>query len=161
MAFPLKSKFCSSCNLSLDISHFGKRTEYRDGYRNQCNECRSQKQAAYQRARGHRKRKPPQPITTPEQSAELRRTKLRLKYGLSEDDFARMLAAQSGGCAICGTDKPSGRYGVFCVDHCHETGRIRGLLCLPCNSSLGRLGDTEKAIERVLSYVRNPTIVRI
>lgn len=74
----------------------------------------------------------------------------RKKYGLTEADFDALVAAHGGRCAICDTDKPGGRYGRFCVDHCHQTGRIRGILCPQCNMALGQLGDSQDAIMVVL-----------
>ena len=51
-----------------------------------------------------------------------------------------MFAEQAGRCFICGTG-PGKRWGVLCVDHDHETGAVRGLLCHACNSFLGRIKD--------------------
>ena len=56
---------------------------------------------------------------------------LRRKYGVTAEEKARMLAAQGGVCAICNTDSP-GRKG-WCVDHGHETGKVRWILCQDCN----------------------------
>jgi ribosomal protein L24E len=61
-----------------------------------------------------------------------RRQSLRRRYGLTIEQFDEMLAEQGGVCAICGTDTPLGR-GTFHVDHDHQTGQVRGLLCHPCN----------------------------
>ena len=67
--------------------------------------------------------------------------------GMNPDEaLAAWLAAES--CAICGgTNRLS-------VDHCHETGRVRGVLCTACNSALGRFGDDESGLGRALAYVR-------
>lgn len=61
----------------------------------------------------------------------------RHRYGITVEDYNRMFAEQGGRCGICGSDK-SGRNGYhFAVDHCHNTGQVRGLLCIRCNASLG------------------------
>jgi Autographiviridae endonuclease VII len=70
-----------------------------------------------------------------------REYKLFTKYGIKEADFDQMLREQKGRCALCKTEEPGGRHNVFNVDHCHQTGRVRGLLCDRCNRYLGRLGD--------------------
>jgi hypothetical protein len=64
-----------------------------------------------------------------------------------------MLAEQNGGCAICG-GKPDGtRRTKLCVDHCHDTGTVRSLLCHNCNCALGLLGEDPIRIQTMLDYV--------
>lgn len=53
-------------------------------------------------------------------------------------------------CNLCGSTKR------VVIDHCHETGRVRGELCTPCNIAIGQLGDTPEAIQRVLEYLGPP-----
>jgi hypothetical protein len=60
-------------------------------------------------------------------------------YKLTQADYDRMHEQQEGRCAICRTDKPTGRGNRLHVDHCHSTDRIRGLVCQRCNSALGFL----------------------
>lgn len=81
---------------------------------------------------------------------------LRTKFGITEADYDAMLEAQGGACAICdGPPRGSGkRGGFFHIDHCHNSGAIRGLLCGPCNSAIGLLGDDEERILRALDYLR-------
>lgn len=78
---------------------------------------------------------------------EDRRRLLLSRYGMTPDDFEVMVAAQDGRCALCL------RATTLHVDHCHETGRIRGLLCLSCNTALGRWGDNADGLRRVFSYL--------
>jgi hypothetical protein len=85
---------------------------------------------------------------------------LRRKYGIGNEDFARLLAAQDGRCALCREvpaarrrHTPTGReWTALHIDHCHETGRIRGLLCHRCNTQVGwteRIGASA-----VLAYLQ-------
>jgi hypothetical protein len=67
-----------------------------------------------------------------------RKSHYKTSYGITVADFDRMLAAQGGRCAVCGSDKPGGRWARFAVDHCHKTGKVRGLLCTHCNVLVGR-----------------------
>ena len=83
----------------------------------------------------------------------VRRYLIKKKYGLSQGDFSALLKAQGGGCAICGNTKPGGRWGEFAVDHCHETGVIRGILCHKCNFALGCFKDSKEMISTVLEYL--------
>lgn len=76
------------------------------------------------------------------------------KYGLREVDVVALLAAQGGGCAICGGNHLLG------VDHDHVTGNVRGVLCRRCNSGIGQLGDDPARVERALIYLRNDKKLR-
>lgn len=86
-------------------------------------------------------------------AAHRRKTHLG-RYGMALDDYERMLAAQGGACGICGTGEPRGMGAVFHVDHDHDTGTIRGLLCSNCNSALGLLGDDPGRLEAAARYLR-------
>ena len=80
------------------------------------------------------------------QNSRLRHAwRLKNVYGISLEDYDRMLESQGGGCAICGGPPGKGRGGplnFFCVDHDHQTGRVRGLLCIDHNTGLGRFDDS-------------------
>lgn len=67
-----------------------------------------------------------------------------------------LLEQQNGRCAICKTKDPSSRRkssSYFCVDHCHFTGKVRGLLCSPCNSALGFFKDKKENLLEAISYL--------
>lgn len=76
-----------------------------------------------------------------------RRSSLKRKYGITLEQFDAMSAAQNHACAICGSQEP------LCVDHDHETGVIRGLLCGRCNKGIGLLGDSLEGLERAVRYL--------
>lgn len=71
-------------------------------------------------------------------------------YGISPDDFRRMLAEQGHACALCGGQPKRAR---LAVDHCHETGVVRGLLCERCNMALGLLDDDADRMRRAAEYI--------
>lgn len=81
---------------------------------------------------------------------------LRRNYGISLEDFNRMLIAQGGCCAICGRRKGGSRnQGVrLHVDHDHATGKPRGLLCGRCNRGIGQLGDDPRRVRAALRYLQ-------
>ena len=66
-----------------------------------------------------------------------RSKKLEKLYGITQEGYNELFIKQNGRCAICGTTD-TGRHNYFDVDHCHETGKVRGLLCNRCNRALGR-----------------------
>lgn len=79
---------------------------------------------------------------------------LRTKYGISSADYDALLENQGGRCAICGTDEPEGRSRTyFHVDHDHDTGAVRGLLCSRCNTALGLMREDTDAIMGMAAYL--------
>jgi hypothetical protein len=90
----------------------------------------------------------------PEQKREqYRRYNLKKNYGISAEEYAAMLAAQHGLCAICG--KPPGRKRLA-VDHDHETGGIRLLLCEYCNPGLGFFKHNPDLLRAAIAYLARP-----
>ena len=85
---------------------------------------------------------------------------LMRKYGVTLDDYDRMLEEQNGVCKICeGTCHHTQRRetGTLSVDHCHETGLVRGLLCSHCNSLLGWARDNTDTLRKAIDYLENST----
>lgn len=71
-------------------------------------------------------------------------------------DRDALLAAQGGACAICG-GPPLGK-GVYHLDHDHETGNVRGLLCHACNTSLGGFRDDPELLRKAIAYLEDPPV---
>ena len=78
-----------------------------------------------------------------------RKRNIKARYGLDDADIAAMLDTQNGVCAIC--QKPMAR---VCVDHCHSTGKVRGLLCHGCNIKLPAV-DNPKYLKSALRYLKS------
>lgn len=80
---------------------------------------------------------------------------LRRKYGLTVTEYQAILARQGGVCACCKSPDPgAGR--DWRVDHSHESGLVRGLLCHHCNVGIGHLGDGPPGVQRALHYLMQP-----
>ena len=75
---------------------------------------------------------------------------LQRVYGLTVADYNALLERQGGGCAICGQPRNSHR---LAVDHDHATGRVRGLLCAPCNHAIGSLRDRPDLLRSAIAYL--------
>lgn len=104
--------------------------------------------------------------------AAVRAMNLRTKYGITEQEYDARRAAQDHRCAICGTHErdipshPVGRPRLdgtptadaarLVVDHCHETKRVRGLLCVGCNAALGHFRDSPQSLRAALRYLEQP-----
>jgi hypothetical protein len=98
-------------------------------------------------------RKPRGSSSDPVRAAQLRDNHFARRYAITPADYARMLAEQDGGCAICGALPAGVKGGVYDVDHDHRTGKIRGLLCGPCNRGLGAFGDDVPTLRRAAEYL--------
>jgi hypothetical protein len=77
------------------------------------------------------------------------RTSRLRKLGITERQYQEMLFKQNNSCAICG-GPPDTRWKKLAVDHCHSTGKVRGLLCMVCNTMLGRF---ERNKEKIMEYL--------
>lgn len=85
---------------------------------------------------------------------------LKRKYGITTDEYTKMSEKQKGLCAICGkketTREPrTGRLKELAVDHCHKTGRARGLLCSQCNKGIGHFDDDVERIKSAITYLES------
>lgn len=94
----------------------------------------------------------------------LRSRRSKERFDLTLDDLAAMQASQGGGCAIClGTKmRPnwrSGKQDSLHIDHCHASGKSRGLLCDNCNRAIGLLGDEPETLRAAAAYLERHTFL--
>jgi hypothetical protein len=75
------------------------------------------------------------------------------KYGLTPDDYDRMVVEQGGVCAICHRPEKA-KLGLLHVDHDHTNNRVRGLLCQQCNTGLGKFQDNIRILQSAINYLR-------
>ena len=84
----------------------------------------------------------------------VRDIRLQREFGITAADYEQMLVDQGGKCAICGSTDPAGKHGKrFAVDHCHETNKVRGLLCGRCNVMLGNAKDDPGTLRAAADYL--------
>jgi hypothetical protein len=141
----MKTRTCKVCNQEKLFSDFPKRSGYKDGIRPNCRVCYRE----YQNNSHHlHKHKHPHDYEKDKDS------KLKRAYGIGYAEYLKMLEAQNMSCAICGTDD-TGRRKAFHVDHCHDTGKVRGLLCGNCNSGIGNLRDDVGLLRRAIDYLES------
>jgi hypothetical protein len=139
-------KQCNKCGEVKGFESFHFRKD-NNTYRHSCKECIG----SYQRNRYQ---------TNPDIRAERikasRRYNLK-QYGITEDTFHNMYDTQSGRCAICSrkiVTASKDTKEVACIDHCHTTGRVRGLLCWDCNVGLGKFFDNTEVMLNAVNYLR-------
>lgn len=139
----MKSIICSKCKVEKEEQSFAKRKTPNGEKRvSICISCCVEYNK--QRRKEH-----------PEKIANIeRKYKFKKQYGISLDDYYEMLDKQNGTCAICKTDVPNKRTKFFAVDHCHTTGKVRGLLCSSCNRGLGLFRDNENLLFSAINYLK-------
>jgi len=91
----------------------------------------------------HRKKKPEVYLNS----------RLKSQYGLSLAEYQELLESQGGVCKICKQPCNSGKR--LAVDHCHLTGKIRGLLCTCCNTGIGKFRDSPELLLAAVEYLKN------
>jgi len=150
-----ESKLCKKCGEVKTRSEFsvrksGPRTGHLACYCKPCSSLRSG--VEYRAAHG----RDPNRYRNVEWPSKLKRL-----YGITVDDYHRMLSEQGGGCAMCkATDPNTGsraykkiKRTAFDVDHCHTTGKVRGLLCSRCNRLVGLANDSADVARRLIEYL--------
>lgn len=158
----MRSKACSSCKEVKLISEFNRRGgKERSRYRSQCKDCCYLYETHLKaRKKQHYKNKSAKEnqLSKERRAKYYRDNKLKFrvaKYNITESDYYKMYNQQKGSCIICYLKfDNSSRLKTPHIDHCHITGKVRGLLCLHCNSALGQLKENEKTILNLLNYIR-------
>ena len=160
-------KTCRKCGKNKPLDEFYRMVGMRDGHRNKCKRCNLDAKAArhranpgpaIERAKAWRVNNPERERATKSAYAAAgrkkavdRRSHLKRKYGITQEKYDRLLVEQDGRCAICGR-LPRDDIALH-VDHDHATGRIRGLLCFPCNNALGDFGDDHDRLYAALRHL--------
>jgi len=93
-------------------------------------------------------------LRTPEGKLWKRNEQLKHLYGITLDDFNSLSASQGHCCKVCTRPASLNRHGSLYVDHCHSTGRIRGLLCTNCNTAIGLLRDCPERLNAAINYLK-------
>lgn len=143
-------KVCSTCKKNKAINLFPFQNKGKNIVMSSCKECRSAKQKAnrienpaeqkrkdkahYEKNKGKRtKYARDYRKLYPDRT---RNTNLKVKYGITSNEYDLMFSEQKGLCKICKKHQDELKR-ILCVDHCHATGEVRGLLCDTCNKFLG------------------------
>lgn len=170
---------CIDCKLTKPVAEFHGKGSAKDGtpkYQSYCRKCANKRRAARgaspdlrsaierryretnrevlaQRQRTRREANPQLKIEDADRH-------LWRKYGITRGEWESLFELQGGCCAICGVPlQPGPRLrtdpvmGKVCVDHCHDTGMVRGLLCDPCNKGLGSFRDNPDLLANAIKYL--------
>lgn len=143
-------KTCTMCAVTQSLDQF-RQVKGRSARRANCRSCDNQRQRAWVGENRERVRANDRARwkTTDRWASHIRRA-----YGITPADYDRMLSEQGGQCGICPASKPGGNSARFHVDHCHASGKVRGLLCSRCNQMLGQAHDDVTILSAAILYLK-------
>jgi hypothetical protein len=167
-------KRCSKCNEIKALNQFCKRKDSKDGYRSDCKDClklyrnnyrsknpekaKAASIASYYKYRSKRLAESKKYYEKHKQDKTCWSWNYKLNkiFGITKDDYNTLLESQNGTCAICQQPETAvNQWGTIklAVDHCHKTGKVRGLLCRNCNTSIGKLKESTEILQRAINYL--------
>lgn len=146
------AKVCTKCGLAKPLEEFY-RGRYKCGYRAACKDCANKASVDWARANPEKVKQIAQTFKAqnPEAAWQHYRTWRLKAYGLTPREYDQKLIHQKGLCKVCGGQNRDGR--MLAVDHDHRTGRVRDLLCSPCNTALGLLQEDANTILALARYI--------
>jgi hypothetical protein len=130
---------CKKCGENKPLTDYYKTTDRKSGHKTICKVCinadpLSETRKAYMRDYG-------------------KKYHLKKTYNLTQEQYNNKLKEQNHKCAICEIDETEAPKQKLCVDHCHVTNEIRGLLCHNCNVSIGLLKESINTLTKAISYL--------
>lgn len=130
--YTLSMKQCTKCKDNKELTEFTKNSSTKDKLHFWCKTCSRKSSKEWG-------------------DKNWKNKALKRLYGITIEQYQELLIKQSGQCAICSTDKCKTGYALS-VDHCHDTGKIRGLLCFSCNTGIGKL-DSIDLLSKAINYL--------
>lgn len=143
----MKTKICSRCKIDKSIEEFYIKDSISGKRKSWCKECQAKYIQEYKAREGEVLRDKWRKASRKYTTEDKRRNKTLRQYGLTEEDYNRMYDEQEGKCGICGKST------TLVVDHNHDTGEVRRLLCNKCNVGLGCFNDNLLLLQRTVDYI--------
>ena len=164
----IATKKCTLCGDNKSLEAFYKDSKTKDKKTSRCKMCKNLDVAEYRarpssllRQSSYDKERRSRPGYYGRKAYLKRVWNIQHEYGSTEQEIRNMMDEQKGCCSICGCSLTvpeavnGGKYwGNYSIDHCHETMKVRGLLCAMCNRGLGQLGDTLQGVTAAYYYMR-------
>ena len=166
-------KRCNHCHEEKPLEEFGKLTKSPDGHSPRCKICqRKMNRDSYSRCdkEKHRSRGKKRRLANIEAHRKYhrdymkryrknnprsaKRAQLKHHYGITLEQYEELLEEQDGKCKICGHEPQEGERALD-VDHCHDEGHIRGILCSSCNAGLGHFQDRPDLLLKAIEYLEH------
>jgi hypothetical protein len=128
-------KFCASCKIEKPLSDFHVRKNRISGVQSTCKDCANKNKREYRI----------------KNKDKIRIWNKRRNPGWDIERYNQYVELQGNSCAICGTTEPG--LSDWCCDHCHDTDKPRGLLCVRCNAGLGYFRDNPEYLQSAIEYL--------
>lgn len=158
----LIEKICCKCKNKKPINEFGKDKHNKDGLTYDCKICRNQlandrieDKPSYYKGRNEKTKSYRKQYNSKDENKQRQRNLELIKnFNITLEEYDKLLKQQNGVCAICGGKQNSIRNKNFAIDHCHTTGKIRGLLCDSCNRGIGLFKDNIELLNKSIKYLK-------
>ena len=176
-------KTCKRCGASAPLAQFYRDLRFAGGVDIQCSECRKNKTNSWRAKNAERAREISRKSRLKHadkararaklwhaknrdrhlaymanrratQPRKVWEAKIKSSFGITARDYSILLLQQNFCCAICGKDQTEFKK-RFAVDHCHDTGIVRGLLCANCNKGIGNLQESIAVLQSAINYIKS------
>lgn len=155
-------KLCNGCKENKEFNDFHKDPKGKYGFKSRCKVCyKKEKQSWHSKNKVEVYKKTVNWAKNHPKSIEINNKNKRFKkYNITEKQYNEMVIKQNDLCFICDKNetrlnKRSGKKQPLCIDHCHKTGKIRGLLCFKCNFVLGLFNDDINLFNKAIEYLKD------
>lgn len=145
----MKTKQCRDCRLFKEFEQFIKNKAFSSGYDTLCKNCNRKRVQEWRKNNPEKRAKQQQREATKDYT---RNKFLKYYYGITLEKYNEMFKNQNGCCAICKKHQVELNKRLF-VDHCHNTGKIRKLLCQKCNTLLGMAEENPDVLKEAINYL--------
>lgn len=156
MVIKMRTKICGKCSHKKKIAEFYNSYRTKDKKDVWCKRCKNTYNDNYRKTSDKHRHYLEKRRKTSAYKEYQKRKILEIKFGLTLEKYLTMLRSQNESCKICSKTNPNGD--SLAVDHCHDTGRIRGLLCNKCNVGLGCFNDKTDLLQRSINYLNEQEI---
>lgn len=157
-----ETRLCTGCNTEKSVLDFSKNKTRKNGRNGHCKSCNKKYRGDNieylrkcnleykEKNKGSIKEKRPDYIEKNREKVRemLWRNKLKQRYNLTPSQYKSIFELQNGKCAICDRVSP------LSVDHCHQSKKVRGLLCGSCNRGLGLFGESIESLKNAIVYLK-------
>lgn len=145
------NKTCNKCAVTKEYKYFYKDKGIKDGHATICKECKNKSMNKWRELNRSKYNENMRKLRATDKE-RFKNIDLKRTYGITLEDYNKMLVEQSYACKICKKENTSIKR-TLAVDHDHVTGKVRGLLCYACNRALHTL-DNIKLFETALKYIK-------